>query len=107
MRRFLEWLQPAGAYAWRWLGGIPPQGAPRTGAGRPALRADAARPGRPTPPPGPAPPLPGRIVAEIGWDLRELRTEWHEALVRRALGRELREVELAVLAEHDAGEDGD
>jgi hypothetical protein len=107
MRRFLEWLQPAGAYAWRWLGGMPPEGAPRAGAARPALRAGAERPGHQTPPPGRAPPLPSKIIAEICWDLRDLRAEWHQLQVRRALGREFREVERQVLAEHDAGEDGD
>jgi hypothetical protein len=34
----------------------------------------------------------------------ELRAEWCRWRVRRALGREFREVERQVLAEHDVGE---
>jgi hypothetical protein len=102
MRRFLQWLQPAGAYAWRWLGGMPAGDAPRADAGWPA-RADVGQPapGHEAPPPGTAPPLPGKIVAEIRWDLRELSAELHDLLVRRALGREFRDVERQILAEHD------
>lgn len=97
MRRFLQWLQPAGAYAWRWLGGMPAVAAPRPGAARSAPRRTA-------PPPGTVPPLPTSIIAEIRWDLRELRAEWCELRVRRALRRELREVERQIVAEHDAGQ---
>jgi hypothetical protein len=107
MRRFLEWLQPAGAYAWRWLGGMPPGGAPRADAARPAPRADRGRPGQEAPPPGPALSLPSKIVAEVRWDLRDLHAEWQQLRVRRALGREFRDVERQVLTEHDAGAGGD
>ena len=57
------------------------------------------RPTRDTVPQPPSNPL-----AEIRWDYLELRAEWRRWRVRRALGREFREVERQVLAEHDAGE---
>jgi hypothetical protein len=41
-------------------------------------------------------------LTEILFDFRAVRAEWREMLVRRALGREFREVERQVLAEHDA-----
>jgi hypothetical protein len=43
-------------------------------------------------------------LAQIRWDYLELRAEWRGWRERRALGREFREVERQVLAEHDAGE---
>jgi hypothetical protein len=97
MRRFLRWLQPTGAYAWRWLGGMPPAGLPRVDAEEFAL-------GREKLPRRTAPPPPSNLAAEICWDFRELRAEWRELRVRRALGREFREIERQVLAEYDARE---
>lgn len=41
-------------------------------------------------------------MTEILFDFRALRAEWRAMRVRRALGREFREVERQVLAEHDA-----
>jgi len=97
MRRSLEWLRPAGAYLWRCLGGMPPEGGPRADAGWFA-------PGRQRRPPGTAPRPSGNPLAELIWDCREFRAEWRERRVRRALGRELRDVERQVLAEQDMGE---
>ena len=51
-----------------------------------------------------APRPSGNPLSEILFDFRELRTEWREMRVRRALGREFREVERQVLAEHDVPE---
>jgi len=50
------------------------------------------------------PQPPSNPLAEIRWDHLELRAGWRRWRVRRALGREFREVERQVLAEHDAGE---
>ena len=97
MRRSLPWLRPMGTYLWRMLSGMPPEGVPGTGAGWPA-------PGRRRPPRDTAPRPPGNPFTEIRRDFRELRAEWHELRVRQALGREFREVERQVLAEHEAGE---
>jgi hypothetical protein len=44
---------------------------------------------------------PGSLSAEVREDVRMLRTERREAQVRRALGREMREVEHQVLAEDE------
>jgi hypothetical protein len=97
MRRSLQWLQPTGAYLWRLLGGVPPENVPRTDAGW-------FTPGHQRPPRDTAPRPPSNPLTEILWDFREIRAEWREARVRRALGAELREVERQVLAGHDAGE---
>jgi len=48
--------------------------------------------------PGPA----SSLAAEVRGDVRSFRAELSELRVRRSLGRELREVERQVLAEHDA-----
>lgn len=96
MRRSLHWLRPAGAYLWRCLSGMPPAGVTRADAGWSA-------PG-PRRLPGDTVPRPGNPLTGILFDFRELRTEWREMRVRRALGREFREVERQVLAEQDAGE---
>jgi len=97
MGRAREWLQPTAAYLWRLLSGMPPEGAPRTGAGWSA-------PSRRRLPQDSAPRQPSNPFTEIRWDFREIRAEWRELRVRRALGRELRDVERQVLAEHDPGE---
>jgi hypothetical protein len=97
MRRAQEWLQPTGAYLWRLLSGMPPGGGPRTGAGWSA-------PSRRTLPQDTAPRQPTNPLAEILWDFREIRAEWRQLRVRRALGRELANVERQVLAEQDPGE---
>ena len=91
-----EWLQPTGAYLWRLLSGMPPRGAPRADAGWSA-------PARRRLPLDTAPRPPSNPLTEILWDFREIRAEWREVRVRRALGRVLREVERQVLAEHDPG----
>jgi hypothetical protein len=96
MRRSRPWLQPTGAYLWRLLSGMPPGGVPRTDAGWSA-------PPRRKLPQDAAPRRPSNPLTEILWDFREIRAEWREVRVRRALGRELREVERQVLAEHDPG----
>lgn len=97
MRHSREWLQPTAAYVWRMLSGMPPEGVPRTDAG-------SLAPGHQRPPRNTAPRPPSSPLTEMLGDFRELRAEWREVRVRRALGRELREVERQVLAEHDAGE---
>jgi hypothetical protein len=97
MRRSWQWLQPTGAHLWRLLSGMPAGSVPRTGAGR-------FTPGHQRPPRNTAPQPPSNPLTEILWDFRELRAEWREVRVRRALGREFREVERQVLAEHDAPE---
>jgi hypothetical protein len=96
MRRLRQWLQPTGAYAWRWLSGMPPGGLPRADTERFTLRNK-------TLPRDSAPRQPSNLIAELRWDLRELRAEWHQLRVRRALGREFRDVERQVVAEHDRG----
>jgi len=95
MRRSLQRLRPAVAGLWRYLSGIPPEALPRAGAGPLASCRTSL-------PPGVASPPPGHPIAEIIWEFRQLRAEWHELRVRRALGREFREVERQVVAEHDA-----
>jgi hypothetical protein len=95
MRRFLQWLQPAGAYFWRYLSGMPPEGAPPA---HPGLSIPSHR----RRPPDSALQPSGNPLTEILLDFRELRAGWREMRVRRALGREFREVERQVLAEHDA-----
>jgi len=96
MRRARQWLQPTGAYLWRLLSGMPPGGAPRAGAAWSA-------PERRRLPLDTAPRQSRNPLTEILWDFRESRAEWRQMRVRRALGRELREVERQVLAEHDPG----
>jgi hypothetical protein len=96
VRRSSPWLQPTAAYVWRLLSGMPPYGAPGTEAGQVApghttVRRDI--------PPRPA----GSPIAEILFDVREVRAEWREWRIRRALGREFRDVEREVLTEHDRG----
>ncbi|HEY7430389.1 MAG TPA: hypothetical protein VH641_06605 [Streptosporangiaceae bacterium] len=97
MRSFRHWLRPTGSYAWRWLSGVP-----RDGEAGPA--AGGFTPAHPALPPDVAPPPSGNLLAEIRWDARQLRAEWHELRVRRALGREYRGIERQVLAEQDPGE---
>ena len=97
MRHSLQWLQPTGAYLWRMLSCMPREGVPRADGGRPT-------PGYKRPPRDTVPQPPSNPLAEIRWDYLELRAGWRRWRVRRALGREFREVERQVLAEHDAGE---
>lgn len=47
-------------------------------------------------------PAIGQSLDRDPLDFRALRAEWRAMRVRRALGREFREVERQVLAEHDA-----
>ena len=75
--------------------------APRRCAPR---RRGTAHPGYKRPPRDTVPQPPSNPLAEIRWDYLELRAEWRRWRVRRALGRDFREVERQVLAEHDAGE---
>jgi hypothetical protein len=51
-----------------------------------------------------APKPSGSFIAEIRWDVRQLRNEWHQLRVRRALGREFRGVERQILTEQDTDE---
>jgi hypothetical protein len=93
----LRWLQMPGVLAWRWISGKPLDGVPRTDAGwftegHKVLDRDTA------------PRPPGSLPAEVRGDVRMFRTEWRDAQVRRALGRELREVEHQVMAEDDPPE---
>jgi len=91
----MQWLRPTGAYLWRYLSGMPPEGVPRADAGWSAPRHRRL-------PPNIAPPPSGNPLTEILFDFRALRAGWRAMRVRRALGREFREVERQVLAEHDA-----
>ena len=72
-----------------------PEGVPQADAGWSAPRHRQL-------PPNIAPQPSGNPLAEILFDFRTLRAEWRAMRVRRALGREFREVERQVLAEHDA-----
>jgi hypothetical protein len=93
----LRWLQIPGVIAWRWFTGKPLDGVSRTDAGwftygHKVLDRDGA------------PQPPGSLSAEVGGDAQGFRTELRELRVRRALGREFREVERQVLAEDDPDE---
>ena len=90
-------LRAPGTFAWRWFTGQPLDGVPRTDAGwfthgHKALPRDSA------------PQPPGSLIDEVSGDLRTLRAEWRELRVRRALGRELRQVEREVVAEQGTDE---
>jgi hypothetical protein len=81
---------------WRFFTGQPLVGVTRTDAGwftrgHKTLDRDSA------------PKPPGTLVGEVGRDMRNLRAEWGELRVRRALGRELKDVERQVLCEDDPG----
>lgn len=93
----LRCLRASGRFAWRWFTGWPLDGVPRTDAGwfthgsKTLDKTTAPRPAN-------------SLAAEVRGDVRSFRTELSELRVRRSLGRELREVERQVLAEHDAEE---
>ncbi len=90
-------LRAPAVFAWRWLTGKPLDGVARTDAGwftrghKTLDRSEAPRP-------------PGTLRAEVGGDIRAIRTEHRELRVRRSLGRELRETERQILAERDSGQ---
>jgi hypothetical protein len=99
-RIVFSWLHVPGVIAWRWFTGQPLDGVPRTDAGwftsgHKALNRDAA--------PRPAGPL----SAEVRGDVENFQTELRDLRVRRVLGRELRQVERQVLAEHDSDPPGE
>jgi hypothetical protein len=96
-----DWMRKAlrapGVFAWRWFTGSPSTGCPApTPAGSPRGHAELDTNAAPRPPEA--------LGAEARADLRGLRAEWWELRVRRRLGREWRETERRVLAEHQHGD---
>lgn len=92
----VRWPQALAVLAWRWFTGQPLDGLPRSDAGwftrgHKALDRDSA------------PQPPSTLTGEVERDVRGLRAEWGELRVRRALCRELKDVERQVLAEDDPG----
>jgi hypothetical protein len=83
-----------GVIAWRWFTGKPLDGVPRTDAGW-------FTPGHKDLNPDAAPRPPGTLSAEVRGDVQDFQAELRDLRVRRALGREFRQVERQVLAEHD------